>query len=596
MNSTTRGRRNVSGGRLFSEREASMPDSSVNIVIGGEAGQGLVTVGDFLAKALTRAGYEVLVTQDYQSRIRGGHNTYAIRVGYEEVNGPREPIDLLVALNAQTVSLHAASLTDRALVLADESIDLRGARGLLIPFKTLCAKPIFENMAALGVLTELLCLNRAWLEALIAESFAAKGQQTVADNAEVFARAISWAKEQKAAFTCLVPPIRTEKRYFMNGNEAIAFGALAAGANFCSFYPMTPATSVAATLIVEGGKLGMLVEQAEDEIAAINMALGASYAGARVIVPTSGGGFDLMVEGVSLAGMTETPVVIVLAQRPGPATGLPTRTEQGDLNLVLYAGHGEFPRAVFAPGTPEECFALTHRAFDQAEKWQSPVFVLTDQYLADSYRCVVPFNLDALPPVASPGLACPDPAGYERYAVTESGVSPRLVPGFGEHLVVADSDEHTPDGHITEDLGVRVAMMDKRMRKLGGLTADAVPPYLTGDAAPDVLLACWGSTFGACQEAARELREAGTRAAVLHFSQVWPLNPATFLPALESARRPVMVEGNHAAQMARLIRQETGFAFPETVTRYDGLPLTARYILARLKEAAHDRVHRGGRS
>lgn len=562
-----------------------MPDACVNIVIGGEAGQGLVTVGDFLAKTLVRAGYDIVVTQDYLSRIRGGHNTYAIRVSHEAVHGPRESIDLLVALDERTVAMHGKDLTARALVLADESIDLMGRPGLSIPFKTLCPKPLFENMAALGVLSQILCLDRKWFEGLIAEIFQKKGEEIVSANLKAFSDALAWAGSQQAGFSCMPAPLRTHKRLFMHGNDAIAFGALAAGANFCSYYPMTPSSSVASTLIEHAQRMGMLVEQAEDEIAAINMALGASYAGARVVVPTSGGGFALMVEGISLAGMTETPVVVVLAQRPGPATGLPTRTEQGDLNLVLYAGHGDFPRAIFAPGTPEQCFEMTYRAMDQAEKWQSPVFVLTDQYLADSYRAVAPFDLSALPPISAPALTTDDPAGYERYAVTENGVSPRLVPGFGEHLVVVDSDEHTPDGHITEDLDVRVRMVDKRMRKGLDLKEDVLPPTFTGDEVPDLLLACWGSTYGSAVEAAQILRTQGKKAAVLHFGQVYPLNPDQFLPLLASAGRTVMVEGNYSCQLAALIRQETGYLFGATVSRYDGLPVTARYILQQLETA-----------
>lgn len=562
-----------------------MPDNCVNIVIGGEAGQGLVTVGDFLAKALVRAGYEIVVTQDYLSRVRGGHNTYAIRVSPDTVYGPRESIDLLVALDARTVLLHRAALTDRGMVLADESIDRIGHPGLSIPFKALCPKPIFENVAALGILAKLLCLDQVWIEKLIAESFHKKGGQVVDDNVKVFGDALAWAEAQQTVFTCMAPPVRAEKRLFMHGNEAIALGALAAGANFCSYYPMTPSTSVASTLIAHSERMGMLVEQAEDEIAAINMALGASYAGAKAVVPTSGGGFALMVEGVSLAGMTETPIVVILAQRPGPATGLPTRTEQGDLNMVLYAGHGDFPRAVFAPGTPEQCFEMTYRAIDQAEKWQSPVFVLTDQYLADSYRAVVPFDLSALPPVSRPALSTDDPSGYERYAYADNGVSPRLIPGFGEHLVVLDSDEHTPDGHITEDLAVRARMVDKRMRKGQGLKNDVLAPDFTGDDAPDVLLACWGSTHGPAMEAAQALRSRGERAAVLHFGQVCPLNPDHFLKLLESAKSTVMVEGNFSCQLAALIRQETGYVFAKTISRYDGLPVTARYILEHLDTA-----------
>lgn len=562
-----------------------MAESSVNIVIGGEAGQGLATVGEFLAKALVRAGYAIVVTQDYMSRIRGGHNTFAIRADPVGVQAPTESIDLLVALSADTLPLHRDRLSSRALVLADTAADLDGAPGLAIPYKTLSPRPLYENMAALGVLGALLCLDPAWITGLVREKFAPKGEAVVAANLAVFGAAMDWTVAQGATFPCLAPPYRTDKRLMLHGNEAIALGALCAGVNFSSFYPMTPGTSVIQTLIDQADALGVVVEQAEDEIAAVNMAIGASYAGARPLVSTSGGGFALMVEGVSLAGMLETPVVVVLAQRPGPATGLPTRTEQADLDLALHAGHGEFPRAIFAPGDVPQCFQLAYRAVDTAERFQSPVFLLTDQYLADSYRDVAPFDLTNLPPVARPLTRVDDPAGYERYAMTPSGVSPRLLPGFTEAVVVLDSDEHTPDGHITEDLAVRVAMQDKRMRKLGGLTGAALPPDVHGDPAGATLLACWGSTLGAALEAAQRLRERGEAACLLHFSQVWPLSPDTFLPALAAARRTVMVEGNFSGQLARLIRRETGYVFNAVITRYDGLPFTAAYILGKLTEA-----------
>ena len=271
------------------------------------------------------------------------------------------------------------------------------------------------------------------------------------------------------------PPLRNrprrkqaDKRLIINGNEAIALGALAGGLKFLAFYPMTPSTSVALTVIANAAKMGVVAEQAEDEIAAINMALGASYAGSPAMVCTSGGGFALMTEGVSLAGMTETPLVVVISQRPGPATGLPTRTEQGDLEFVLHAGHGEFPRAVFAPGSVEECFHLTVTAFQQAEKYQGPVFVLTDQFLADSLRAVEPFDLAGVQPVQARAAKVGGGWDYERYAVTESGVSPRAIPGSGKELVVVDSDEHDTHGHIIEDGETRISMMEKTLPQAQG--------------------------------------------------------------------------------------------------------------------------------
>ncbi|MFW5734665.1 MAG: 2-oxoacid:acceptor oxidoreductase subunit alpha [Oceanidesulfovibrio sp.] len=555
----------------------------INILIGGEAGQGLATVGQLLAKCLVRSGYHITVTQDYMSRIRGGHNTFAIRCSDQPISAPLDEVDVLVALNQETVSLHKDQLTKRGIALLGESMEDEGAKALAVPYKELIPKRLFENTAALGVLCALLGIDREIPAELLRQTFEKKGGDIINQNLEVLDKSMKWLREQNPDFPALPEaPDAGKDKLMLNGNEAIAIGAMAAGVRFCSFYPMTPSTSVPLTLIKHAETVGMVIEQAEDEIAAVNMGLGASYAGARAIVPTSGGGLALMSEGISLAGITETPLVFVLAMRPGPATGLPTRTEQGDLNLALYSGHGEFPRAIFAPGDLEQCFRLTHRAFDQAEKAQSPVFILTDQYLADSYRDSLPFDLDSLPEPIMPGDSTDDPASYERYAVTESGVSPRLVPGAGEYLVVVDSDEHYPDGHITEDLGVRIEMQDKRMRKEQILKHDAVPPLLVGDEGADVLLVCWGSTQGPALEAAQLFNEQGTSAAVLHFSQVWPLVPEQYAKTLEAAKKVVVVEGNATGQFATLLKIADGFVPDGLVLRYDGLPFTAQYILDRL--------------
>jgi 2-oxoglutarate ferredoxin oxidoreductase subunit alpha len=560
--------------------------ANINILVGGEAGQGLATIGESMARAMTRAGYEVAVCQDYMSRIRGGHNTFAIRTGPDPVLAPAEDIDILVALNQETVDLHLSRLTGRGVLVAGDGLAIpAGTPCLRVPFRTLAPKPLYDNVAALGVLGSAVCGDVAILERLVSEAFAKKGAEVLEANLTVLRAAYAWVKEQDFSFACMPPaPAENAGRLMLHGNEAIALGALAAGCNFVSFYPMTPGTSVVLTLIDKGRETGLVSEQAEDEIAAVNMALGAACAGARALVSTSGGGFALMCEGVSLGGMLELPVVLVVAQRPGPATGLPTRTEQADLNLVLYAGHGEFPRAIFAPGSPEDCFYLTHRAFDLAERYQTPCFVLTDQFLADSYRSVAPFDLDALPEPPELLLSPGEPAAYERYRLTEDGVSPRAIPGFSQALVRADSDEHTEDGRLTEDLAVRVAMQDKRLRKGQGLLEETVPPDYYGPDGPDLLLVCWGSALGAALEARQTLEERGKKVAVLHFRQVWPLDGRQFLPFLESAREIVAVEGNSTGQLAALLRQETGVLLDKRILRYDGLPFTARFILDGLEK------------
>jgi 2-oxoglutarate ferredoxin oxidoreductase subunit alpha len=344
---------------------------------------------------------------------------------------------------------------------------------------------------------------------------------------------------------------------------------------------MTPATSIALTVIKHADAMGVVAEQAEDEISAVNMALGASYAGAQSMVTTSGGGFALMVEGISLAGMIEVPLVCVVSQRPGPATGLPTRTEQADLEFVLNSGHGEFPRAIFSPGTVEDCFHATRKAFEVANAVQGPVFVLTDQFLADSFRAVVPFSGKDLE-VVDRCVVKSDSPDYRRYEITESGISPRAIPGNGKALVVCDSDEHTEDGHLTEDLSVRVKMVEKRLRKSNEIKKMLMPPQLFGKSGADIMFVVWGSTFGAAAEACEKLNESGKNASVLYFPQVWPIVKETFFAELCSAVKVVSVEGNATAQFARLIRMETGFHIENRILRYDGLPITADYILKNL--------------
>ena len=566
-----------------------MSAKTLNIVIGGEAGQGLVTIGELLAKTLVESGYEIVVTQSYQSRVRGGHNTFTIRTSNNKLVAPQEAIDLLIALNEETVQLHRHELSENGFIVTDSSVTVDGAPCLAVPFAELTSRR-YENVAALGVVTHLLGLDTTVPSEILHRKFGKKGAEVMAENEKALEGAYQWAANEisrtaakNSSFLKMPATQRQSPRLILNGNEALALGALSAGVKFCSFYPMTPATSIAVTINQHAAKMGVIVEQAEDEISAINMAIGASFVGAPSLVTTSGGGFALMTEGISLSGMTETPVVVMLGQRPGPATGLPTRTEQADLEMVLYAGHGEFPRAIFAPGSVEECFHIARTAFELAERYQGPVFVLTDQFLADSHRAVVPFNLEELPRV-QPGT---DPsqveAPYRRYAITENGVSPRILPGAGKHLVVADSDEHEEDGHLTEDLSVRVRMVDKRMKKLDGLRRDAIPPSYEGHENPELLLVCWGSTHGSVLEAASQLNSDGIKTGILHFAQVWPLVADHFIGYLKSAKQVVCIESNVTGQFARLIQRETGFQVPKTILRYDGLPITPEYILDELK-------------
>lgn len=553
----------------------------LRLIVGGEAGQGLDTVSGLLGKAVVRAGLHLLAVQHVMSRVRGGHNNFRLRIGSTPVQGPPDTFDLLAAMTPESVDPHRFRLTEGGVILVDEAWNMPAEPGLIgIPFASLAPRPVFRSVALLGVLGGMLGLGVEGLRELVADTFRAKGEQIVDSNLGVLAAAMDWARDNAPAMP--LPPVAgRERRLAMDGNQAVVLGALAAGVRFCGYYPMSPATSIAEGLTQVAVDMGVVVEQAEDEIAAANMALGASYGGARSIVPTSGGGFALMTEAVSLAGVMEMPVVFVVVQRPGPATGLATRTEQADLDLVLHAGHGEFPRAILAPANVSDCFFLTHKAFDLAERAQTPVFVLSDQYLASATRSVAPFDLDALPPVTGPDLTDADPGNYRRYDWS-APVSPRRVPGHGRSLVLADCHEHDEKGHIIEAADIRVRMQDKRQAKMGLLREMAVPPVCNGHDDADLLLVGWGSSGEALREATAVLQARGIKAACLCFTQVWPLAPEAFLPRLHGAECVVAVEGNSTAQFARLLREATGFHVANSILRYDGRALTAGYVLERL--------------
>lgn len=555
-------------------------DKFVNILIGGEAGQGLQTIGFIFSKALVRSGYSVHAHQTYESRVRGGHNTFSIRVGTQKVLAPQEEIDLLIALNEESIDRHKEELTSNSFIIGNSDLNRKEENWIGVPFKTF-GEEVYWNTAAIGVAGALLGLDRQVLSKVIREVL---GEEKATKNLDVLESSYQWLAFQPIKRNVLSPASKSFSRLLMNGHEAVALGAISSGLKFCAFYPMSPSTSIAQTLIDWSKEMDLIVIQAEDEIAAINMAIGASYAGAPSMVPTSGGGFALMVEAVSLAAISETPVVIVIAQRPGPATGLATRTEQGELLFVLHAGHGEFPRAIFAPGTVEECFYLTRKAFELSEKYQGPVFILTDHFIADSYRDIEPIPVETLSPIQA-GL---DPkeveSPYLRYRITESGISPRLLPGLSKYLVIADSHEHTEDGHMTENLSIRPRMVDKRLRKGEGIRSEVIPPTFIGEPKTETLFVCWGSSRGSVEEVTAFLSSNGTKASMLHFSQVWPMIPEQFLHYLEEAKEVICVESNATGQLAQLIRRETGFLIKRRILRYDGLPITPQYIIRHLKE------------
>jgi 2-oxoglutarate ferredoxin oxidoreductase subunit alpha len=568
-----------------------------SIKISGEAGQGIQTVGGTLARLFARAGYNVFTHQDYESRVRGGNNFYQIRLSDSPVMASRDRIDVLVSLNKEGISRYESELSENGIIVYD-SLALKqkheGLHFLDVPFVKLALEhggnKIMANTVATGSVLGMLAMKLDMLYEIIRVTFRKKGEDTVKGNINAAAAGHDFAVKNcpRCSFAAgdggRSPMLA---KMLIAGNEAIGLGAVASGLKFYSAYPMTPSTGIMNYIAGKEKEHGIIVEQAEDEISAINMALGASFAGVRAMTGTSGGGFALMSEGLSLAGMTETPVVIALAQRPGPATGFPTRTEQGDLQFALYTAHGEFPRIIFAPGTPEQALYLTNKAFDIAEKYQIPVIIITDQYLADSQWTYEGLDLSGIKytDYRLRGNEFENLSEYKRHAFTDTGITPLGVPGDSGHLVVTDSDEHDEEGHIVEDAETRIKMLDKRLfKKFPLIREEIAPPLIYGNNRPEIVLVGWGSTYGIIREAVDMLSQANS-IAMLHFSEVYPfpgVEEFDYLSILRNAKISICIENNATGQFARLVRSETGHEFKVKINKYDGRPFTLDSLLGEL--------------
>jgi len=560
----------------------------INVMIGGEAGQGVQSVGHLLARALARRGYHIFADQDYESRIRGGHNFFRVRASQAPVGALAEPLDILIAFNKQTIDLHRKEVKKDGVILYDgeKNKDIPPDGLVNVPMEKLAMESagdrLMENTVALGAGLGLLGYEMEPLAGLLRETF--KGD---AGDKNVKAAQAGYDAVRKMPADVFARKLKAPaavKRLVMSGNEAMALGAIAAGCKFMAAYPMTPTTPIMEYFSARASEYGLVMVPAEDEIAAINMTVGAAYAGVRAMTATSGGGFCLMVEGLGLAGMTETPVVIIEGQRAGPAIGLPTRTEQGDLEFVLHASHGEFPRAVLAPSTVEECFWSVVKAFNLADRYQIPVLIITDHHLAGSYMTVEPFDLSKV--IIDRGLLYTGgrDAEYRRHAYTDSGVSPRAFPGKTQALVVTDSDEHDEAGHLTEDAATRALMVQKRLRKLEGVRQEIAAPRLYGPKRADTLLIGWGGTYGALKEAVDILRKEGTRVSLLHVSEIWPFPAEEVADHMANARRTYVVENNATGQLARLIRRETGKRVDATILKCDGRPFSPAQVVDGVKK------------
>ena len=577
-----------------------MPEISLRA--GGEAGDGIASIGDAISRSFSRMGLHVFGLNAYQSVIRGGHVWFQARTSSERPYSQGDGADLLYCLNRETFDVHAPALRPGATVIydperlkiADSELPV-GTRALSLPTMELARKyttqPILQNAVGLGAAAFISGIPLDVLHGVLTDSFGKKAGDILQWNLRASSDGYEYARQHASISDRAVhragPP-----KLLMTGNQAIALGAAAAGCKFLAQYPMTPATSIMHWLAAHAQELGIVVKQAEDELAAIHMAIGASYGGVRAMTATSGGGFSLMVEALGMAGMTEVPLVVVESQRAGPSTGLPTKTEQGDLNLMLGAGQGDFPRAILAPSNPAEAYRATIDAFRLAEDWQIPVLLASDLHLSESTATVDREEVPTDVPIPSLVTVPSGTADYHRYAYTESGVSPRALPGQPGLQYVTGSDEHDTKGHLISDvrsgipvwIAERTHMMDKRMRKLAGIAAASRPPVFEGPADAALTFVAWGSTIGAIRDAMPLLAAQGRSTNLLHFPTVFPLHAEATRAAIAKTKKTLLVEGNFTGQFGRLLRAETGIHLPNTLLKYDGEPFYPHELVARARE------------
>ncbi len=568
----------------------------VTIRIAGQAGQGIQSISAIIGKVFTRHGFYVFINQDAESRIRGGHNFDQVRVADAPVYALNNTLDYLVCLDGMAVQADLPQLGPEGVMIYDAAkadFESDSPNHFSIPLEQIALENgksrIMVNSVATGAVFALLGFPLQPLLERLEEQFAAKGGEIVDRNKNSAAAGHRYIQENlKKAPGHTIPCGKfAKKKMLINGSQAMALGAICAGLKFYSGYPMSPSTGVMEFIASRAKDYHIVFEQAEDEIAAANMVIGASFAGARSMTATSGGGFCLMVEAAGLAGMTETPLVVIVAQRPGPSTGLPTRTEQGDLNFVVHASSGDYPRAVFAPRHAEQAFYLVANAFNLAERYQTPIIVLGDQHLNDSYVTVD--ELDAGRISIDRGKIMSDDRiastkEYRRYAWHESGISPRILPGQSEAVLYADSDEHTEEGHITESGAVRTRMVEKRMRKLDGLRREMNPPLVYPSRKADVVLLSWGSVYGATKEAVDLLQRDGISVQMMHFSDIYPFPAGPFLKKIKRTARIFAVEQNYSGQFADIFSRETGLKIFHKILKYDGRPFSPQEIVRNVKE------------
>jgi 2-oxoglutarate ferredoxin oxidoreductase subunit alpha len=581
-----------------------MSQKELILRIGGAAGDGGSSTAESFAKICTRSGLYAFTYTSYQSVIRGGHMWVQVRASEEPLLSQGERPHVLICLNQPTADIHVPQVREGGAVIFDsESVKVEkdhlpdAVRVLGFPLARMARQygnnPLMKNTVALGAAIRLFDMDLKVVEGAFRRIWGNKKEEVVQSNVKAATAGYGHPDEHGGSLN-LGLTYSNKPRILITGNQAIALGALAAGCKFLAQYPMTPASSIMHWMADHAPEHGVVVKQVEDELAAVNMAIGAGFAGARAMTATSGGGFSLMVEGLGQGGMVEAPVVVVLAQRAGPSTGVPTKTEQSDLNLALGAGQGDWPRAVIAPRNTQECFRLTTEAFNLADVYQTPIIVMSDLYLSEGYRTVDGFDFNV--PIIR-GLLAADggeaASRYLRYKITDSGVSPRALPGQKGFQFDAGSDEHDEKGELISDVlagipeyvELRRRMMEKRMRKLQGLLRDTKGPELWGPNNADLTVISWGSTQGPLREAIMNLQESdGLSVNSLEYAYLFPFHGEETLDILRGAKKTLAVEGNYTGQFTRLLTAETAYKPDAFFGKYDGEPFYPSEISAKIRE------------
>ncbi|MEM2908564.1 MAG: 2-oxoacid:acceptor oxidoreductase subunit alpha [Candidatus Bilamarchaeaceae archaeon] len=558
--------------------------------IGAQAGAGVMVTGRMLGRCFTRGGYNVLAYPEYPSLIRGGHNVYQVIISDDSALSPETKCDVLLALNKDAIFYHKDAVRDNGIIIYDKAIDVSQFK--IKDGITLTALPIAELLAKIGanvLMANALQIGAALaaidyplevFEAVLKDEFERKGEAVVKQNIAVARAGYEYIRSTVRANKS-VKPLSKKKKIFLTGNEAIALGAVSSGMKFYAAYPMTPASSILHYLCEKEREFGIIVKQTEDEISAVNEAVGASFAGVRAATGTSGGGFALKTETVGLAGMSETPLVIFLAQRIGPSTGMPTWTEQADLRFALHSGQGDFLRILLAPGDVNEAFELAGEAFNLAEKYQLPVILLTDKFLSESIFTTEGFkeiqiergkivkNIPRLPPEGR----------YKRYAITGDGVSPRPLPGTPNGMHVASSYEHNEIGFSTELFSERKAQVDKRAKKLKHILRDIPPPKTYGKESADATIVAWGSMKMPALAAIQRLRESGKEVNLIHFSYIFPIESKVVRRMFKKANKTILIENNSTAQFGGLLAEYCKWKPNFTILKYTGRPIYAEEII-----------------